>query len=273
MIDKKNVFDFRNYKAYLLWVTTHLERKTGARRRLAQAIHCQATYVTQVLNGDAHFTLEQAQAINDYLTHDEPEGHFFLLLVQQARAGTKRLREYFTFQIQQELLKRESLSPHIPKIENELTSEQQSIYYSSWIYAAVHMGLKLNEIPNLEFLSQKLGLEIDRVRKVVLELQAMGLIKSNGSFLATTEKTLFIGKESIHISHHHSQWRLQAINSLDRNSTRDLHYTAVYSMAVADREVIKKQIIDLIQKNLKVVEPSKEESLFAFTVDFFELLK
>ncbi len=68
-------------------------------------------------------------------------------------------------------------------------------------------------------------------------------------------------------------WRLQSLANIDKGNAEDLHYTAVYTMARRDREKIKNAIISLIQENMKTVEPSKEESLFVFTTDFFELLE
>ena len=88
------------YKEYLKARLAQMPRKGwGARGKLAKAIPCQVGYVSQVLNGEAHFSLEQCYAINNYLAHSEEEGHFFLLLTQLGRAESHPIREYFQKQI------------------------------------------------------------------------------------------------------------------------------------------------------------------------------
>jgi hypothetical protein len=52
---------------------------------LSRAIGCQTAYTAQVLKGTAHFSLEQAEAINDFLGHPEEQGHLLLLLIQRER--------------------------------------------------------------------------------------------------------------------------------------------------------------------------------------------
>lgn len=55
-----SIFDYSDYKAFILSVDQ--SRPRGFRKSLAAAIPCQTAYVSQVLNGGAHFNLEQAEA-------------------------------------------------------------------------------------------------------------------------------------------------------------------------------------------------------------------
>jgi len=271
MSKEKSLFLYKNYKEYLIWKLQSFSKRVGSRRRLAQAINCQATYITQVLNGQAHFTLEQAHSINDYLGHNESESHFFLLLVQLERSGTISLKNYFRNQILEINKNRELLATHLNK-KNSLTIEQQTQYYSSWQYSAIHIALSLIEKPPLDQLSLRLGIPLERVNYIIQSLIEMGLIIMTEKGYQLSQNDTFIGQNSLHLARHHSSWRIQAINNIEKGKVQDLHYTAVYSLSRDDRERLKENIIALIQKNLKIVHSSPEESLFIFTADFFELI-
>ena len=64
------IFDFKDYKLYLAKVEERRPLKgRGFRAELARIMGCQTAYVSQVLNGRANFSLEQAQAVSKLLVH------------------------------------------------------------------------------------------------------------------------------------------------------------------------------------------------------------
>ena len=97
---KKILFDYKDYKAYL---NDHIRKSPhngrGMRSMLADKIRSQSSYVTKVLNEEAHFSLEQASLINEALAHTEEESRFFLYLVQLARAGNDTVKKFFENEI------------------------------------------------------------------------------------------------------------------------------------------------------------------------------
>lgn len=98
----KDLFESVDYKQYLIDVlTSNTLGGRGARTTLAQAAGCQLAFISQVLNGNADFSLEQADGISRYLSQNSKERDYFLLLVQYARAGTESLRAHFMRQIKE----------------------------------------------------------------------------------------------------------------------------------------------------------------------------
>lgn len=78
-----SAYAFTDYKIYLNKKLDDLdEGGRGARARMSRAIGCQTAYTARVLRGDAQFSLEHAEGINDFLGHNEGQGHYFILLVQ-----------------------------------------------------------------------------------------------------------------------------------------------------------------------------------------------
>src|ERR1700733_19454 len=98
---QNSVFDYKEYKRYLRdFIRSQPSGGHGLRSKIAEALSCHITYVSQVLNKGAHFSLEQADELSRFLGHTKDEGNYFLLLVQVERAGTTSLKNKFKDQIE-----------------------------------------------------------------------------------------------------------------------------------------------------------------------------
>jgi len=69
----------------------------GERSRLALALNCQKAFISQVLADRAHFSVEHAIQIAQFLELDAHETDFFLLLVHLARSANNDARSRNTF--------------------------------------------------------------------------------------------------------------------------------------------------------------------------------
>lgn len=121
----KSIFTYINYKIYL----KALIRNTpgyghGFKSKIAKHLGCQTTYISQILNKDANFSLEQVEDLNELLGHSREESQFFRLLVQWERAGTVKLKNAIQYEIKEVLAKRELLRERVEKTDS-LTDEQQ----------------------------------------------------------------------------------------------------------------------------------------------------
>ena len=265
----KTVFEFQDYKAYLREFAGIGQRK-GLRLKMAAAAKCQHTYVSSVLNGAADFSLEQADHVSEFMGHSKEEKHFFLLLVQKGRAGNRKLVGYFQEQIEGIKKQRLNLVHRLGK-EHLLTELQQARYYSSWIYAAVHIALSIPRLQDRQRLSEFLQVPAAKVSEVIEFLLRCGLLaEENGRYLFGPTQ-IRLGNDSTQIVKHHTNWRNRAVESLERESERDLHYSGVYSVSRVDALRIKNQLLEDIKRCQKILRESAEEELFSFNVDFFSL--
>lgn len=73
-MEQNSVFEFNSYKKYLDSTLEFRSRQHGrTRATLARAINCEAAYISQVLKGERHLNLEQAEAVNRFLQHNDDE--------------------------------------------------------------------------------------------------------------------------------------------------------------------------------------------------------
>lgn len=270
MAREKDIYEYRSYKAFLKSKVGPEGSRTGVKGAMARALRCQPTYVSQVLKGDAQFSLEQGEILAEHfgLTHEER--HFFLLLIQKDRAGTKRLEKYFEEQVAEILTKRMVLTSRLGQ-GHALKKEDQSIYYSSWHYAAVHMAITVPEYRSVQAIAAKLGLTLKRTNEVLEFLERAGLAAKGDKGYQVGTAQIRLGKDSHNIIKHHTNWRNRAIESLDQEVITDLHYTAVVTLSREDVLRLKDMMLKFMKDCVELISPSNEEVLYAYNLDLFEV--
>ena len=274
MTEKSNtqpsLWDFRDYKAYLGALVGAPGARKGLKTKIARAIDCQSTYVSQVLHRSAHLSLEQTERLAQFLGLGEEESHYLLLLVQKERAGTRSLKEIFRRQVSQMQSKRQ-VTTHRLGIKDSLSIEDQATYYSSWQYSAVHIAVTVPGLDTAEKISAYLGLSLTPTLGVLRFLTEAGLVVHEmGSYRVGQMKTM-LSSDSPNLPRHHTNWRMRAIASLDSCNKQDLHYSAVISASREDVAKLRDQIFELLKAQRELIAASPAEELFGYTIDLFQL--
>lgn len=266
-----SVFEENSYKKFL---NSHIRSLPkgghGVRLRLAEALSCQSTYVSQVLRGVAHFSLEQADVVARFFELTEAESEYFLLLVQEERAGTRELRAHFRRLRDRALEARKKLQTRFSTAQT-LTAEDQARYYSAWYFSAIHVLLTIPGFRDASKISSRLQLSTNLVAEALDFLESAGLAKKERGEYCTGDARLYLGSDSPLISKLHQNWRLRTMQHLDRAHSDDLHYSTVVTLSKKDSERIRESLVKAISAARDVIQQSKEEKLCSFCVDFFEL--
>mgnify|MGYP001288338792 FL=1 len=244
----------------------------GVRKALSEAIGSPTSHISQVLNGNSHFSLEQAEAVNEFLGHNGRESDFFLLLVQRERAGSNSLRSRLDGQIDQLVEKSQVLKDRLG-VKEGLSREDQVRFYSSWIYGAIHVMLAIPGLQSGEAISQHFGISLRRTIEILEFLESVGLARqaSPGRF-EIGEARIHLGNDSNLISKFHTNWRVRAIQSFDdENFEQSLHYSSAISISESDFKKIKAKLIQTIEEIKKTIRASDAEKVYSLSIDFFNL--
>jgi uncharacterized protein (TIGR02147 family) len=270
---KINVFDFKDYKLYLVAIL-ELKSQTqkGQKSKLSQFIGVNPAYLSQILNADTNLSPEQAQATNAFLSHTPQEARYFLNLVLFGRAGTKDLKDYYEQELKEQRQARLILKNRV-KSNRTLTETAQAQYYSSWYYAAIHVAVSLAKLRNKEQIALALGLPPLTVNAALEFLVQIGLLKVHGNDYRQGEVNLYLGSDSSFITKHHTNWRMKAIQSLDNIHPDDLHYSGVITCSVEDLAEIREIMVRSIESIRERVKKSKDETLNVYNFDLFSLIK
>lgn len=266
---KINIFEFSDYKAYLNALAGGKNQRTGFKSELAEALDTHTSFISKCLGGNLHLSLEQAEKASWFLNHTDAESHFFLLLVNFSRAGTKRLRDYFKKQIEREVEQNFNIKKRVGVIDF-LDSQNQSVYYSSPWYAAIHMALTIDSLQTPEVIGNYFNIKIKKVTQILEFLTSVGLARLENGRYSIGPTQLHLGRESQYLLKHHINWRTQAIGLID-NQSDDLNYSAVVTLAQEDVKKIKEILVSSINKSLKIVHDSPAEDVYCLGIDLMSL--
>jgi uncharacterized protein (TIGR02147 family) len=265
----KSVFEYRDYKNYLKTRVT--ARGRGEKSRIAEALRCHLAYISQVLNGTAQLSPEQADTLNGYLGHADDEAEYFLLLVNHARAGTDSLRKVHETRIRKTFQERTLLENRL-KNKKTLPFEAQATYYSVWYYSAIHLLISVPGFQTKEAIARHLRLPLPLVAQALTFLVGTGLAALVKGHYQTGQASLHLANDSPWIARHHASWRMQAVQAIDRQDLQNhqaLHYTSVISMSPDDSPEVRKIMIEAIEKIRTVVRQSPEKSVYCYNLDLF----
>jgi len=267
------IFEFEDYRKYLAsWLKKRPKAGHGEVTRLAGAARCHVTYFSQVMHGKSELSLEQAELLNAPLGHDEMEAEYFLLLVQKKRAGTASLEAYFQRKLHR--LKTDFLNlKNRITVEDTLSNESKMKYYSAWYFAAIHIATSIPELQTKDTLAKSLGLSPILVSQVLSFLEQAGLVARRNSIFEFRIGKLHLPSDSPLVNNNHTNWRMIAIQSLNRNNMDNLHYSSVVSLALNDVPKAKMILIDAIEKVRALVRDSKEETVYCYLLDLFDVAK
>ncbi len=268
----KDLFSAEDYRDYLNTICG--KTKSGMKATLARVAGTFNSYISKVLNYDGHLTLEQAQEISSYLGHSEKEKQFFFLLLQKGRAGTRKLQDYFSNELDKMKAEQLQLSRNL-KSEKKLSAEIESRYYSQWLFSAVDVALMVGGLSRKEKIAAYFGVPLARVSQALDFLVEHGLAEVHGGEYRTSSQHMHLASDSSNIIKHHLNWRVKTIERLQNEmpAGEDLHYSVVASLGEKDLVKLRKMIVDFLKEANSFIDASPSEVVCAIGIDLFELGK
>jgi uncharacterized protein (TIGR02147 family) len=264
-----SLFEVDDYKPALQVILAD-RRKThkGLSRKLAEHLGVHPTMVSQVITGSKDFTEEQMILVCEFFGLAKLESQYLLVILQQARAGSKKLKDYFEemkLQIRRQALQ---VSQRVPR-DRQLSEIEKSIFYSSWLFSAIHLFTTLDRKVRFDDIYKKFNLPPDRTREILDFLMGLDLVVEKDGLYTSGPVATHLEKKSPFLPKHHANWRLKAIQTAENLSDQELMYSASVSLSKKDFELLREEFMQVIQRFVEVVRPSPSEELAQFNLDFF----
>lgn len=240
----------------------------GLSRKLAEHLGVHPTMISQVITGNKDFTEEQMILVCEFLGLAKLDSQYLLVLLQHERAGSKKLKDYF-LELKEQIRKQAlQVSQRVHK-NKVLTDVEKSVFYSSWLFAAIHLMTTLDRKIRFEDLCTKFNLHPSRVREILdFLIQIQMVVEKDGIFSSGPVAT-HLEKKSPFLIKHHTNWRLKAIQAAESLSDNELMYSANVSLSKKDFECLREEFMQVIQRFVDVVKPSPSEDIAQFNLDFF----
>ncbi|MES2769924.1 MAG: TIGR02147 family protein [Bdellovibrionota bacterium] len=265
------VFKYTDYRLYIIEKLNELGAKSGSKSALAAAIECQPGFISHVISGKAHLSLEQAQRANAFFRHSEEASNYFILIVSYSRAGTNELRNYFLKQIEKILQKEVSVEKSVSAKVNSAT-EFSSEYYSNIYYQIVHMMLTIKPM-SIQSLADALKQDTELISSICKKLQDFGLVESvRDQFYVKNDIVIHLPKDSPFITTHHTNFKILAIESIRKREKSDLHYSSLVTLSREDVRIIKNLILEMNKQSVDKISKSKPECMYGYSFDFFKII-
>lgn len=264
---KTLLFEFDDYRAYLKYRLTEAKGSRGSVSTLAEYLNCQSSFLSQVISFRSHLSLEHGHKVCDFLQFSQNERDYFLLLIQENRAGTHDLKEYFK-------LKAKKMQDSLGEIKNflgnqsELNETQKSIYYSHWWYSAVHVLALLPKFKTVAHIASRLNMSLQQVEFIIQFLVQCQLIKPTVDGFQPLTQSIHLGKDSYLIAKHHVNWRLKMAEILNHPRKEDLNYSSIIGISERDAKKLRTLILKFLAECDTTVMASKEEEAYILNFDF-----
>lgn len=264
-----DVFDIDDYRGLIRTRIGEMPRNGfGQLGRLAEKLSVNASFVSQMLAGKKDLSEDQGYLTSEFFELSEPETAYFLLLIQRERAANHRLKKFYSKQIEERKRAAAKVKGRV-RIDRELGFEEQAVYYSDYLYTAVHTLISIPELRNVDALAQHLMTSRIRVMDVVQWLIAHGLCAGTPDNLENGPRSTYVDKDSPLAIRHHGNWRARGLECMRRPSETDLFFTAPFSVSQNDFDQIRKDVKLLIEKIAKRVDASEPEVMLAINLDLF----
>ncbi len=265
------VFGYSDYITYLLYRIDALPQSRGSRAALAKFLGVQSSFVSQVLTRRAHLSREQAIRVTEFLELSHEERRYFMLLVDADRAGSKSLEAFYRQEIDEIIRKREEVAESIG-VPGKVPEEAQTIYYSSWVYSAVHILAALSHTNTVSAIAKHLRLPLAQVEEVVRWLVSYEVVNmaSDGK-LSIGKGRVHLGSHSRHVARHHANWRIKVLDALERSKPEDLHYSSVLGISKEATKILKQKLLEFLREAEPIIAAAPEDQAVVLLLDIFEI--
>ncbi len=264
----KSVFAYDGYRPFLRDCFPSAGEARGQRQALARELGCQTSFLSQVLTERSHMSEEMLLATCSFLRLNHDELDFVLLLHRYERAGSAALTAHYEKKI--EVVRREQSQVETALANQEnLSGDEQTRYYSTWLYSAIYIATMLKSEMTLASLSRLLIVSEAEVSRAAEFLVEVGLVRKNGLTFETGSRRVHLQRSSPLAVAAHSTWRIESLRHIQKQAQTNLHFSAVYTLSKKDFGKIRKMLEEQILACEKVIAPSKEEEICALNIDLF----
>lgn len=264
----ESIFSATSYKQIMKRLLRGGQNR-GALSRAAEAMGCQRSYLSRVMNSKMQLTMDQVFMLSHHLKFTPEEREYFQVLVEHERAVIPAYRNYLQNKISELRKRHESISEIVKKPEVQIQTE--AFYFSSWWWSAIHFLTSTPHFKTPQKLSEKLGLPAPLVQQCLEQLREWGFVKVQNGIWDYVGGEFHLSKQNPLVAVHHQNWRSRAVIDSQLPGNDNIHYTNVQTASLEDIERLKNLALEFIRECNHLLGPSKAEDGVVITLDVFKL--
>ena len=264
------IYEFQSYKKFVLAYIDSLDRSRGELAKIARALNIHSATLSQVLNGQKNFNLEQATELAIYLGLDYLETEFLHLLVSFERAGTEKLKQHLLKR--QETLKREASDKRsFQSTPNEiLTDKIRTQFYSSWEYTGLAVLSSIPGKQTVEAIIEHTGLSRQKINEVLNFLVEHGICQRSDNKIIPGLVHTHLGSDDALINTHRLNWRLKGMQRFNSFEAGEFAFSGPMSLTHSDFKNVRSKLDQLISETVEIAMDSEAEVATCLNIDWFK---
>lgn len=259
-----------DYISFIHSVVKANREQRGFQSQLCQRLNCQPAKFSRALNGSMELTRDQVANLCHVLKLNDLETEYLLSIYDFKLSSSHFLRERAQAKIKKIKSEVSRISAQLKDVSEALDRQIAFEYYSSWVYSAVNILLTIPEYQSFEKIKNRIKIEDDDLQRVLAKLVEWGMVKKVKAGYESLEKSLHLDKSHPVSGQDHINWRLKAIEDIQKKKEASLHYSAIFSMSKNDVERFKKYLVENIKNHRELISKSKSEEMFVCNMDFFQ---
>lgn len=264
MIDIFNYFDYRKWLKDVVQANRSVK---GYKTLLATACQMDRGYLSRVLSESVHMSFDHIAHLSTFLELSNNEFEHLIDLASWSRSG-KKLREFLEVRMRKRKAHHQG---NIKSPDAESISKNHTMYYSSWMYAAIHLMVSIEKLQTLDALARELALPESVIKKIIVSLEKMGMVVRNGNKITPTQQHVFAPKGTVESLMHFTNWRHEALRKCMDGGPENLNFSGLYSVSKKDVPFIQQKIRETMLQINAVVDKSPPEEVVCLNVDYFRL--
>jgi len=265
----KSIYYFKDYKKYLFHLVYEENMSVTS---LAEGAGCHRPYLSKVLNGPQHLTPDQTFGISEWLQHLPDEREYLKLLVEYERSASKGFRSHLWQDITRRHKDYFELKNQVSNLQVKVQKDlgNESLYYCSWLYAAIHIATSIPELQTVGAMALKFGVRESEIEMACKALMDMKLIKRERNRWIWSSGDIHLPRESPLNIALQANWLIKAQQDIQLGRSESIHYSVIQSLSKDDIDKLRIRISEWIREFSQIAGPSRPEDLLVFRVDFFK---
>lgn len=265
------IYGFIDYKKFVLSLLKEGPKKgRGGLKKMAEHLRVNSVVMSQIFNGDRDLNLEQTYELCEYFGFTELEKKYFVLMVELARAGSHKLQNFFKAQLEEIKSQSQEIKSRV-KVDKTLDENSKATFYSNWFYTGISLLTAIDGFQDTETIANHLNLPRATVKKVFDFLIENGINVMEKDEIKPGPRITHLEANSPLVSRHHTNWRLKGFEHMMDVKPDDLFYTGPMVLSESLQKEVRKNLVSLIEKNLKTIEGCPDEVLCCLNIDWFKI--
>ncbi len=265
-----------SYKSILKYAVEDKKAAVGSGsvsfQGLASACGIQKTYLSRVLNGDAHLSSDQIFLALGYLGLSREESDYVMLLHQWERSSVPARRDSMENELRKMRAANTKTEKHL-KADISLHDKVESAsYYLNVNAQLVHMFLTIPgfaEAPST--IAKALAISDSAIADILRLLSQLGIITYKGGRIIVLRDALHMPKDAPLSAPYRTMMRLKALENIQNQSTSDPYgYSLFFSADDEASAAIQGLFFDFLKKAEKIIRPAKCKKVFQMKFDLLD---